>query len=99
MGKNVEKLFTRSEDMRFRYREYVSDGDLRIVKTLRDLKPYGGKSLYKCECSNHLEKRNRNNIEKFSKWDKILFQRNEEKRVNARDKVYKKAAEAQHREE
>ena len=48
---NIIKLFSDSQKLGFRYTGYISDGDAKVVKTLKDLKPYGeGVPIVKTEC-------------------------------------------------
>ena len=52
---NVLNLFRSSEEIGFRYVEYICDGDAKVVAAVRDLQPYGeGVMIEKTECANHL---------------------------------------------
>ena len=65
---NAEVLFRRSvKDFRVRYTKYVSDGDAKIFKLIRDMKPYGRHHpVEKQECANHLSKRAHKMLRNFT---------------------------------
>ena len=97
---NAEKLFNRSvEKCGFRYTEYVSDGDLKIVKTLRELRPYGGVCLKKTECANHLRKRFTGKVGKFFRgWTRGGYFAREKSRKKAKAERDEKEWKARERE-
>ena len=93
---NAKILFSRSIRSGFRYVEYISDGDLRVVSTIRELKPYGeGVTLQKTECANHLTKRSRARLAKWgTNWTLAHFEERDEKRQKKLDDKEKKDAAA-----
>ena len=98
---NIVKLFTASEDLGFRYTGYISDGDAKVVKTLRDLKPYGeGVPLEKSECGNHMINRFRKGLGKWGTlWDYEVYDKREKKRVADEKKRKDKEQKAREKEQ
>ena len=54
---NALVLFGKSEEIGFRYTNYISDGDCKVHGALLELKLYGDIVIKKGECANHLGKR------------------------------------------
>ena len=67
---NALILFKRSRQWGFRYTNYISDGDSKVLKASREHDIYGpGVVIEKLECSNHLAKRATAALFKFGlKW-------------------------------
>ena len=95
---NIIKLFSDSQKLGFRYTGYISDGDAKVVKTLKDLKPYGeGVPIVKTECGNHMTNRVRGGIEKWgNNWDWEVYDARDlkrKKKFDAKEKADRKKRE------
>ena len=98
---NAKDLFSGSLVLGFRYKEYICDGDLRVVKAVNELKPYGENvGLKKTECANHLVKRSRKKLGKWgTNWNVAEFEKRDNGRRKKLDDRNKKDVAAKNREE